>query len=1033
MAGAETLNGFDTLDAVRPTVKRWRRYLAARVVTFAAIGATGVVIVIGMLRPPLDAASDASIASVIATTVRDARPVEPRLTGGSPWAPYRGSTSSTGSIGSELTPMSATGEVVARSRGNTNRQALHTAGVAHLLAGHHRHAVATLQAGAESGGDGLAWSDLAVALYETSKNYRAPELVADALAASDRARAADPDLLEPLFNRALFLEHLGLRDDAREAWQQYLLKDGSSSWAAEARGHVQRLVPAKPFLETLSGGGNVSAAVRENPAEARAKTETNVLGSWATTILMRQDADAEKHLRIARAVGAELAALNGDRSVALAVAAIDAATPDELSILASAHAEYQEGMKLFQSSRPVDAEPVLRRAVELFGRTRSPMIWRALFFAGNTTFDQGGRVETRRNVETLLGSVPDGFLAHRAELVWQLGVCYATDAAWGEAIRYLQQSATLFDELREARNAAAVRGMLAVVYDRIGDPAMAWNHRMAALRVAGEQSGKPLEKAVASIAGAAILRGKWQTALSFLTLQIGILRRVGDDVRLADALLSRAAVRVRLSDVAAARADAVEAEAVTSRVKDAAYVTYGRTAQSLVKAMLARSPDEAVASVTESIALQSTRGDRMNLPGLFLQRARGRRAMRDHAGAAADLESGITELERHRESLPQGSERWGAFFSAEELFEEGIDLAMSRGDAPRAFALAERARARTLLDTYGVAPSTSVRPVDGAVIVEYVALPSQLVVFVADARGVTAVSVKTDRNELARQADAFSNALADDDDGAARRTAAALYGRLIEPVSAQLTGAKTVVFVPDRTLAALPFSALRDEGGQYLLERHAVVVAPSAAAFVAAAARRRGVPESVVVIKAPGGGDTARLPFVDAEAREVARAYRRGVEVREETVDLQALGRAVASADVAHFAGHAIGDESGLVPASMVLQGGKRVTVPEIAGLRLPRPVTVVLAGCSTARGESRGPEGVISVANGFLFAGAPSVVATLWPIDDRAAAVFFPRLHRRLAEGLSPAEALRAVQLDAIRGGDVPASLWAALIDIGS
>ena len=74
-----------------------------------------------------------------------------------------------------------------------------------------------------------------------------------------------------------------------------------------------------------------------------------------------------------------------------------------------------------------------------------------------------------------------------------------------------------------------------------------------------------------------------------------------------------------------------------------------------------------------------------------------------------------------------------------------------------------------------------------------------------------------------------------------------------------------------------------------------------------------------------------------------------------------------------------------------------------------------------------------MSVAHGFLMAGAPSVIATLWPIDDEAAARVFPRLHEKLAAGLPPAEALRAVQLDSIRRGDVPASLWAAIQDIGS
>jgi CHAT domain-containing protein len=178
------------------------------------------------------------------------------------------------------------------------------------------------------------------------------------------------------------------------------------------------------------------------------------------------------------------------------------------------------------------------------------------------------------------------------------------------------------------------------------------------------------------------------------------------------------------------------------------------------------------------------------------------------------------------------------------------------------------------------------------------------------------------------------------------------------------------------------------------------------------------------------GGE--QLEHARTEADYVAREYHSSVVLKDEQARLDAVRKGVADADVIHFAGHAIGDDSGLVPASILLSGG-RVEAPEISHLSLRRTSVVVLAGCGTARGARRGMEGVISVAHGFLAGGAPSVIATLWPIDDTAAAEFFPRLHRRLAEGLPPAEALREAQLESIRRGDVPASLWAAIQDIGS
>jgi CHAT domain-containing protein len=224
-----------------------------------------------------------------------------------------------------------------------------------------------------------------------------------------------------------------------------------------------------------------------------------------------------------------------------------------------------------------------------------------------------------------------------------------------------------------------------------------------------------------------------------------------------------------------------------------------------------------------------------------------------------------------------------------------------------------------------------------------------------------------------------------------------------------------------------------------LIEQHPIVLAASAAAFVAATERRGEAmpPHSALVISASEpGADSGALTFADAEARRVAKTYRSAVRLADDAAEFDELTRRAPAADVIHFAGHAIGDDRGIEPASIVLRRNgheRRVGVAEIGKVRLRPASVVVLAGCNTARGERRAAEGVISVAHGFLSAGAPSVIATLWPIDDEASSIFFPRLHEKLAEGLSPAEALRQAQLESIRRGDVPASLWASVQNIGS
>jgi CHAT domain-containing protein len=463
-----------------------------------------------------------------------------------------------------------------------------------------------------------------------------------------------------------------------------------------------------------------------------------------------------------------------------------------------------------------------------------------------------------------------------------------------------------------------------------------------------------------------------------------------------------------------------------------------RVAELRAMAMLREtSPANPETLLTEALESRSAEPDPGSLPDLLLQRARARRSAGDAAGALADVERGIRDLETNRKTLPEGEIRWGAFYPAEELFDEGIELALEAGDAEAAFRFAERARARSLLDSYGRSPILDYRRLPaGTVVVEYASAASRLVIFTVDARGIRATTVDVPRQTLGAEAEAFGRALRDNPEG---DRGLALYRRLVEPVESELRAASTIVFVPDFVTSTVPFNALPGAGGAPLIDGHAIVIGASAAAFAAAAEQRmpsRASLEALVISASAATGDFAALASAGMESRRVGREYAHVARIEEDAAQWDELVRRVPQADVIHFGGHAVGDDSGFASASILLrQNGqaRRVSVPEIAKLRLRRTAIVVLAGCSTARGERRAAEGVSSVAHGFLAAGAASVIATLWPIDDTAAAIFFPRVHKYLADGMPPAEALRAAQLESIQRGDVPASLWAAVQDIGS
>lgn len=914
-----------------------------------------------------------------------------------------------------------------------------------LLAGDPRDAVAALEK-ASTANQPAVWNDLAAAYYEAAIRHDVAEFLADALAAADRALTIEPHRLEALFNRALILERLGLRTDARAAWSHYLKFDSGGGWADEARKHLEALAPERPFLEVLDRdydriGRDPAAAAAiyaRDPFGARGQGVVEVLGRWGHSILRGDEREANRHLNVARQLG-RVVARGGDRMLEQAVAAIDRAD-DGRARLAAAHADFHTGMKTYQKSEPEKAEPLLRRAAAAFQAAGSPMAIPASLWAAICVYDQGRRDDSQRQLEMLMASMPAEFPAYRGFMLWQLANCRKARGEWGAAIMYYEQSAAIFEKLGEPGNVANVQRILATVYDKTGDSETAWKNRLASLG-GGIRSDDIDERTVWYIVDAAIVRRDWHVASSFLKVYVELTRRLDNDKDLANALLLRAVVRDRLDNPRGVREDFAEARLAAARVQDGSYQEMLRATEWRSTAMLgATPPAEADALLTQVIEYESTRGLPSALPGLLLLRARARRGTQNLAGARDDVDRGIEQLERHRESLPPGAARWGAFHEAEELFDEAVDLAMIAGDYDSAFRFSEKARARSLLDSYGAPADVDLRAVPhGTVVIEYATLPASLVIFVADAAGIHAMRVNVARDVLAADVAAFVTALQKDNSAEAMRRGAVLFGYLVQPIASRIAGAATVVFVPDDVTSTIPFGVLADKGGDYLLGHHAIVVAPSASTFVLANGRRQRMssPRSVLVVTASAPtADGGNLPFVDREAKLILRNYRNAFRIDERSAQLDEFMQRAPSADVIHFGGHAIGDPRGYEPASIVLRQRdeeRRVGVAEIARLRLSDTAVVVLAGCSTARGQRRAAEGVMSVAHGFLSAGVPSAIATLWPISDENAALFFPRLHEKLASGMSPAEALRDVQREAIRRGDIPPSLWAAVQDIGS
>lgn len=210
--------------------------------------------------------------------------------------------------------------------------------------------------------------------------------------------------------------------------------------------------------------------------------------------------------------------------------------------------------------------------------------------------------------------------------------------------------------------------------------------------------------------------------------------------------------------------------------------------------------------------------------------------------------------------------------------------------------------------------------------------------------------------------------------------------------------------IPVGRLALLPFCAAGDRLVWNRLP--AVRLLPPALERTA-----RTTPDPrLLVVAAPGHGADA-ISGVVAEARRVARYGAGGSTVlSEEAATAEALKRALPRADILHFAGHGRFDDQQPLASSLLLTGRHRVTVREVleGGLELGRLQLAVLSGCETGLVEHHyRVDEALGFSAAFLQAGVPTVVATLWPVDDVATTLLAGRFHHGLANGCGAAQAL--------------------------
>lgn len=395
-----------------------------------------------------------------------------------------------------------------------------------------------------------------------------------------------------------------------------------------------------------------------------------------------------------------------------------------------------------------------------------------------------------------------------------------------------------------------------------------------------------------------------------------------------------------------------------------------------------------------------------------------------------------------------------------------------------AYERAERFKTRTLLERMG-RPESSIGPTDpvgpmpgqgpdvafnlaqfqqealepGELVLEFFLGPSRSLLFAVRrdsvraiplaAEGILEPPVRLVRGLLASPPEPETPATEE----ALRRGAAALRDLLFPGAEEWIGQSDRVIVAADGFLNLLPFASLFDPAllvgrpdagataastGRSDRTAQEWVQVPSASVWLRIRQETRaagGPPSRDLLVLGPAGGP---LEGARVEAAAIARTYhdaRLRLLGERDTVRPDDLA---GNRLVLHLAGHAaVEDERPW--RSRVALGSRGLTAAEIAGARVPARLAV-LTGCETAGGRIVSGEGTLGLSSAFLCAGTRCVVASLWPIDDRAAARLALEFYARLASGRTVATALREAQ-QRLRDREETRSpyYWAGFITIGA
>jgi CHAT domain-containing protein len=282
-----------------------------------------------------------------------------------------------------------------------------------------------------------------------------------------------------------------------------------------------------------------------------------------------------------------------------------------------------------------------------------------------------------------------------------------------------------------------------------------------------------------------------------------------------------------------------------------------------------------------------------------------------------------------------------------------------------------------------------------------------------------------------------------------------LHQYLIEPIADLLPTNPNahVIFIPQGSLFLVPFPALQDKEGKFLIEHHTILTAPSIQTLELTRQQRQRVgtihksplqSQDVLVVGNPTMPTIPLteppkplnpLPGAEAEAIAIASLLNTQAIIGDKATKVY-IEKLLPTARLIHLATHGLLDDIkqlGVPGAIALAPSGKDngfLTAGEIYEMKLNAEL-VVLSACHSGQGKITG-DGVVGLSRCLFAAGVPSVIVSLWSVGDDSTQFLMSEFYQNLQNGMNKAQALRQAMLTTIADYSEEPQYWAAFTLLG-